>query len=126
MRLVKDALSPPACAGDLTEGERRLAFGGHSLRAGLASSAQIEEAHVQKTSRPRQRRNDPPLPAQTRPVHDQPHQGGRPLGQKSPFVFSCKGFETIDKYKLSMVMGANLRISAFRRPEARKSRAHGA
>ena len=34
--------------GDLTEGERRLAFGGHSLRAGLASSAQIEEAHVQK------------------------------------------------------------------------------
>ena len=34
--------------GDLAEGERRLAFGGHSLRAGLASSAQIEEAHVQK------------------------------------------------------------------------------
>ena len=34
--------------GDLTEGERKKAFGGHSLRAGLASSAQIEEAHVQK------------------------------------------------------------------------------
>jgi hypothetical protein len=34
--------------GELTEGERRRAFGGHSLRAGLASSAQIEEAHVQK------------------------------------------------------------------------------
>ena len=34
--------------GDLTEGERKRAFGGHSLRAGLASSAQIEEAHVQK------------------------------------------------------------------------------
>jgi integrase len=26
----------------------KLAFGGHSLRAGLASSAQIEEAHVQR------------------------------------------------------------------------------
>jgi integrase len=34
--------------GDLTDGERKEAFGGHSLRAGLASSAQIEEAHVQK------------------------------------------------------------------------------
>ena len=31
-----------------SEGERRRAFSGHSLRAGLASSAQIEEGHVQK------------------------------------------------------------------------------
>ena len=44
----RHARSPPAFAATLTEGERRLAFGGHSLRAGLASSAQIEEAHVQK------------------------------------------------------------------------------
>ena len=29
-----------------------------------------------ETSRPRQRRNDPPLSAQARPVHDQPHKGG--------------------------------------------------
>ena len=34
--------------GDLSEGERKLAFSGHSLRAGLASSAKIEEAHVQR------------------------------------------------------------------------------
>ena len=29
-----------------------------------------------EASRPRQRRNDPPLPAQARPVHNQPHKGG--------------------------------------------------
>ena len=32
-----------------------------------------------EASRPRQRRNDPPLPAQARPVHDQPHKGGRAI-----------------------------------------------
>ena len=62
--------------GDLAEGERRLAFGGHSLRAGLASSAQIEEAHVQKhlghasaeMTRRYQRKRDR--------FTDQPHKGG--------------------------------------------------
>jgi len=48
VRLVKKCALAAGLRGDLTEGERRLAFGGHSLRAGLASSAQIEEAHVQK------------------------------------------------------------------------------
>jgi integrase len=48
VRLVKTCTLAAGLRGDLTEGERRLAFGGHSLRAGLASSAQIEEAHVQK------------------------------------------------------------------------------
>jgi integrase len=33
---------------DGRKGERKRAFGGHSLRAGLASSAQIEEALLQK------------------------------------------------------------------------------
>jgi integrase len=47
-RLVQKCALAAGIRGDLTEGERRLAFGGHSLRAGLASSAQIEEAHVQK------------------------------------------------------------------------------
>jgi integrase len=47
-RLVQKCAMQAGIRGDLTEGERRLAFGGHSLRAGLASSAQIEEAHVQK------------------------------------------------------------------------------
>ena len=33
---------------DLPEGERRLAFAGHSLRAGLATGADVEEALVQR------------------------------------------------------------------------------
>ncbi len=48
VRLVKRCALAGGLRGDLAEGERRLAFGGHSLRAGLASSAQIEEAHVQR------------------------------------------------------------------------------
>lgn len=47
-RLVQSTALKAGIRGDLTEGERKRAFGGHSLRAGLASSAQIEEAHVQK------------------------------------------------------------------------------
>ncbi len=47
-RLVQRCAMKAGIRGDLTEGERKRAFGGHSLRAGLASSAQIEEAHVQK------------------------------------------------------------------------------
>jgi integrase len=48
VRLVKKCALAAGLRSDLAEGERRVAFGGHSLRAGLASSAQIEEAHVQK------------------------------------------------------------------------------
>ena len=47
-RLVQKTAMKAGIRGDLTEGERKRAFGGHSLRAGLASSAQIEEPHVQK------------------------------------------------------------------------------
>ncbi len=47
-RLVQKTALAAGLRGDLPEGERRLAFSGHSLRAGLASSAKIEEAHVQK------------------------------------------------------------------------------
>ncbi len=47
-RLIQKTALAAGLRGDLTEGERRLAFSGHSLRAGLASSAQIEEAHVQR------------------------------------------------------------------------------
>jgi len=46
-RLVQNACSRRACAA-ISRRERKRAFAGHSLRAGLASSAQIEEAHVQK------------------------------------------------------------------------------
>ena len=76
-RLVQKTALAAGIRGDLSEGERKRAFGGHSLRAGLASSAQIEEAHVPEPPRPRQRRNDPPIPAETRPVQSQSHQGRR-------------------------------------------------
>jgi integrase len=48
VRLVQKCALAAGLRGELAEGERRLAFAGHSLRAGLASSAQIEESHVQK------------------------------------------------------------------------------
>jgi integrase len=47
-RLVQRAALAAGIRGDLPEGERRQAFAGHSLRAGLASSAEIDEAYVQR------------------------------------------------------------------------------
>ncbi|UOK73483.1 MULTISPECIES: site-specific integrase [Ancylobacter] len=47
-RLVKRTALAAGVRGDLTEGEREEKFAGHSLRAGLASSAQVDERHVQK------------------------------------------------------------------------------
>ena len=47
-KLVQRAAVAAGLRGDLPEGERRLCFGGHSLRAGLASSAEVDERHVQR------------------------------------------------------------------------------
>jgi integrase len=47
-RLVKKAALAAGISGDLPEGERAQKFGGHSLRAGLASSAEVDERYVQK------------------------------------------------------------------------------
>lgn len=47
-RLVKQTALAAGVRADLPEGERALLFAGHSLRAGLASSADIEERYVQK------------------------------------------------------------------------------
>jgi integrase len=47
-RLVKRTALAAGIRGDLTESERHTRFAGHSLRAGLASSAEIEERYVQK------------------------------------------------------------------------------
>ncbi|WP_105432513.1 site-specific integrase [Neorhizobium sp. T6_25] len=47
-RLVKKAASAAGVRPDLTESERADKFSGHSLRAGLASSAEVDERYVQK------------------------------------------------------------------------------
>jgi integrase len=47
-RLVKTTAMAAGVRGDLTEGERERKFSGHSLRAGLASSAEVDERYVQK------------------------------------------------------------------------------
>ncbi len=47
-RLVKKTAVAAGVGGDLSETERAQKFAGHSLRAGLASSAEVDERHVQK------------------------------------------------------------------------------
>ncbi|MBK3666456.1 site-specific integrase [Bradyrhizobium diazoefficiens] len=47
-RLVKRAALAAGVRGDLPEAERQEKFAGHSLRAGLASSAEVDERYVQK------------------------------------------------------------------------------
>ena len=47
-RLVKHAAMAAGIRGDLSESERGEKFSGHSLRAGLASSAEVDERYVQK------------------------------------------------------------------------------
>ncbi|CAN7612057.1 site-specific integrase [Aminobacter sp. LjRoot7] len=47
-RLVKRTALAAGVRGDLTEAERGRLFAGHSLRAGLASSAEVEERYIQK------------------------------------------------------------------------------
>ncbi|SDA98727.1 site-specific integrase [Mesorhizobium qingshengii] len=47
-RLVKRAALSAGVRGDLSESERKEKFAGHSLRAGLASSAEVDERYVQR------------------------------------------------------------------------------
>lgn len=47
-RLVKRTAMAAGVRGDLSEAERTSKFSGHSLRAGLASSAEVDERYVQK------------------------------------------------------------------------------
>lgn len=48
VRLVKQTVLKAGVRSDLPEKDRAALFGGHSLRAGLASSAEVDEAHVQR------------------------------------------------------------------------------
>mgnify|MGYP000215101141 CR=1 FL=1 len=47
-RFVKRTALAAGVRGDLPEGEWGLSFAGHSLRAGLATAADVEEAFVQR------------------------------------------------------------------------------
>ncbi|MVA56484.1 site-specific integrase [Agrobacterium vitis] len=47
-RLVKRTAMAAGVRGDLSEIERAFKFSGHSLRAGLASSAEVDERYIQK------------------------------------------------------------------------------
>ena len=47
-RLIKTCVREAGLRPDLPEAERIKLFSGHSLRAGLASSAEVEERHIQK------------------------------------------------------------------------------
>lgn len=47
-RLVKKTALTAGVRGELSEAERSQKFAGHSLRAGLASAAEVDERHVQK------------------------------------------------------------------------------
>ena len=47
-RLVKRTALAAGVRADLPEGERRQRFSGHSLRAGLATAAEVDERYVQK------------------------------------------------------------------------------
>ena len=47
-RLIKRCVMESGIGPDVSDGERVLCFSGHSLRAGLASSAEVEERYVQK------------------------------------------------------------------------------
>lgn len=47
-RLIKRCVMDSGIGPDVSDGERVLCFSGHSLRAGLASSAEVDERYVQK------------------------------------------------------------------------------
>ena len=60
-RLAQKTALAAGMRGDLSEGERKLTFSGHPLRAGLASPGANQGSACSAPSRPRQRRNDPPI-----------------------------------------------------------------
>jgi integrase len=78
VRLVKRTALLAGVRGDLSETERTKKFAGHSLRAGLASSVEVEERYVQKQLG-HASADDPPLPAPERPFPGQSHQSSGAL-----------------------------------------------
>jgi integrase len=76
-RLLRRAALAAGMRADLLEGERIGKFAGHSLRAGLASSAEVDERYVQKHLG--HASAEMTLPAPARAVSRQPHQSRGPL-----------------------------------------------
>lgn len=73
--LIKQTVEAAGLRPDLPKAERLALYSGHSLRAGLASSAEVDERHIQKqlghasaegtgsaSTSPRSRGCAPPLP----------------------------------------------------------------
>jgi len=73
-RLVKSCVLAAGLRPDLPEAERLALYSGHSLRAGLASAAEVDERHVQRHLGHASARDDPSLPAPPRPVPREPDQ----------------------------------------------------
>ena len=90
-RLVKRTALAAGVRGDLPEGERGQKFAGHSLRAGLASSAEVDERYVQKQLGHASRGNDPQISAAARSVPRQSHQGVRALKKPLPSPVDRRG-----------------------------------
>ena len=74
-RLVKRTALAAGIRTDLSEAEREEKFSGHSLRAGLATSAAADERDVQKQLGHTSVEMTRTLPAPPRPVPRQSHQG---------------------------------------------------
>ena len=74
-RLIKRTVLDAGIRSELSEKERLALFSGHSLRAGLASSAEVDERYVQKHLGHASAEMTPPLSASPRPVPRKPDQG---------------------------------------------------
>jgi integrase len=88
-RLVKRAALAAGVRGDLSEGERGRRFADHSLRAGLASSAEVDERYVQKQLGHASAEMTRKYQAPPRPVSGQPHQGLGPVTEEKPPPLPC-------------------------------------
>ena len=74
-RLIKQTVQSAGIRSDLPEEDRMALFSGHSLRAGLASSAEVDERYVQKQLG----HADAAISAAPRSVPREPDQGCGPV-----------------------------------------------
>ena len=90
-RLVQKTALAAGVRGDLPEGERKRAFSRPFLARRPRLLGADRGGPCAKAPRPRHPRNDPPLPAKTRSVPGQSHQGRGalgPMGRPAPDRFA--------------------------------------